>query len=268
MDKAALLDAINNNIAIQILIQTGISIIVAVITLAGSLLIYGPKLRKEQLSDLKKEIGRRKADALMLFEELIQKVESFEVMTDDIAGSGEVILGINEVNDATFPSFMADEDSFFALVDEVQNLRSLEMYLDRQAGAYLLYLYKYLYELINYYRLVQNEIRLDQIGALIIIDVNAWARASDRIIIRDINKAKTNLKSHKDYKWRVVRTIVFNSLYNDSILRLLQCDESGITYKNKKKYVLLNKAYEELKANNYSDVQDRLDLKKSSQGKD
>ena len=65
-------------------------------------------------------------------------------------------------------------------------------------------------------------------GGIIIPDIREWGRKVDSIIIRDINEAKTNIESHKDEKWHKIEDNIFNSLYNKSMLKLLQTDPSQL----------------------------------------
>lgn len=220
----------------MIIIQALVSLGVAVLTLIGGYLIYGPKLRKEQKSDFQKDIGKKKADALIQFKELIHICDTIDIYDVENETSDSVAIKITEIDSAIYPGFMEDEKTLNDFMEKVSSLRSVEMYLDNEAAAYLLYLYKYMFELVNFISVYAPNVRLDTLGTLFIFDFQNWSKHADQIVIRDINAANVEIQSHKDQKWEAVKNSVYNLLYEDSVLHILQKESAD----NPQEEMLLN----------------------------
>lgn len=206
------------------IIQALISLCVALITLIGGYFIYGPKLRKEQKSEFQKEIGRKKAAALIEFKEIIRICDSIEIYDVENEIKDTVIFKITENDVALYPGFLGSEDSLNEFMEKVCNLRKSDMYLDNEAAAYLLYLYKYMFEFLNFKAVKATNVPLETLGALLIIDFQNWSSHADKVVVRDINAAKVEIQSHKDDNWERTKKSVYDSLYEKSILRTLQKD--------------------------------------------
>ena len=123
-------------------IQAGISLVVSIITLLGGYFIYGPKLRKQQKLEFQKEIGKSKAKVLIEFKDLIQTIDAIEVYDIDKELESGKGLSIRDPDIAIYPEIMNDYKTLNKFTDKVIDLRNKEKYLDMEAAAYLLYLYK------------------------------------------------------------------------------------------------------------------------------
>ena len=207
-----------------LIFQALISLCVALITLVGGYFIYGPKLRKEQKSEFQKEIGRKKAAALIEFKEIIRICDSIEIYDVENEIRNAVILKITGGDGAYYPGFMGSGESLDDFMEKVCNLRKTEMYLDNEAAAYLLYLYKYMFEFLNFKAVKAPNVSLETLGALFIFDFQNWSSHADKIVVRDINAAKVEIQSHKDENWEKVKQSVYDALYEGSILQILQKD--------------------------------------------
>lgn len=206
----------------SVMVQAAISLLVSVFTLFGSYLLYGPKLRIEQKTDFQKRIGERKASALIKLKELIKDCDAYDLLVDEDELSNSMLFGVKENQEVMYASIMADEESLSSFMDKVRELREEEMYLGREAAAYVVYLYRYLYEMTNLIMVKYSHVYLPLLGSFFIIDFKKWAEEADKIAIRDINDAKTTMESQKDDEWIRIRDRVYDKLYEQSILYKIQ----------------------------------------------
>lgn len=197
-------------------------LITSIVTLAGGYLIYGPKLKIEQKTEFQKRIGEKKAEALLKLKEIINDCEQYDLFAEEEEFSRNMLIGIYK-NAPRYSSIMSDHESFNTFLDKLTAFRkNEEQYLDREAAAIVLYLYKYLFELLNFMNVYYPHVPIAVLGTFVCLDLGTWAKEADEIVIRDINAAKTDMESHKGDKWEETKDSIYKRLYDNCLLKRLQ----------------------------------------------
>ena len=86
--------------------------------------------------------------------------------------------------------------------------RNYEEYLDCAMVLQIVYIDRYICELIKYYKeLDQEEIEgiLPALGTILIIDIQKWQKNCDKMLIRRLNKAKCKMEVQFGRKYNFLR---------------------------------------------------------------
>lgn len=203
--------------------QVLIGLITSITTLAGSYLIYGPKLRLQQKTEFQKSIGEKKAAALLELKEIINECSKLELFAGEEELGSQMLYSVVEQETPVYASVLEDIDSLISFQGAIKTYRiEKEMYLGREAAACVVYIDKYLDELIDFMRVYYPHVAFPVIGTFVYYDLLKWAEKADAVALRDINEARTDMESHKDNDWIKTRNAIVNDLYDNSLLKKIQ----------------------------------------------
>lgn len=99
-----------------------------------------------------------------------------------------------------------------------------EEYLDCAMVLQIVYIDRYICELIKYYKeLGQEEIEgiLPALGTILIIDIQKWQKNCDKMLIRRLNKAKCKMEVQFGRKYNFLRKRIVEKQWEKSQLYVL-----------------------------------------------
>lgn len=193
------------------------------------------KIRKENKKDFQNVIGKSKAEALDKLFIVIREARTVETYNiNEYLNAG----GVLKVDERTmqYPAIMNDFDSLNEFHDLIENIRNNhEQYLDRKVAIHIILMDKYLYNLSTYISSSGKNKLLNERALLFIGDINYWADSLEEQTISDINKCSVVLERKKGKKYDSDREKIFNKLYYNSMLYIMQKEEHLTEAEMKKK---------------------------------
>lgn len=162
------------------------------------------KQRNEQKQRYLESVGSRISDALVCAREICEKTRIIEVFTTDGEIHVEDIKSTNALQDLPlYPGFMSNQESLSDFFDAVSEARSKhEPYLDLTSASYLYVLERYLVDLSVFAKNNDLHESLPFLGCAVIFDIQKWANAFDRHLVKQINKPHYQLFSRNGRCWK------------------------------------------------------------------
>lgn len=161
-------------------------------------------------NEFRNSIGMKKAEALIGLKELVSKIGEVRILKEKDDGPDIYI------------STLADLNRLRKALDQVDTYRSEdEMYLDREAAAMVSYLQDYLRELRTFMT-KYPDVPVFVTGIFVDQDIQMWSDEEEKIIIRDMNAANTEIETHSGDEWEAVKRRIYDDMKEKSALHQLQ----------------------------------------------
>lgn len=218
-------------------------IIIALITGIITHFFTMRKIKREKTIKYKAELGNKIGNAYIELREIISKLTSIEIYTNDnrLPTTDNILI---PKQNAVYPSFMSTYNSLCDCLREISNARAKhEDFLDIPSASMLYCLERYLLSLTYYIAeqgLVNN---CDFIGCIAIVDIQKIQRNFDVLLVKRINKPSFKLFYKKSILWKLrkkwVEKLYLEKSYlnklitgsivipNDVLLELIELNNRG-----------------------------------------
>ena len=216
MEKQKLLEIIVPIVASGVLSGTVLNGIVTHI-------LYNKKLKKEQRIKFENMIGDKIVDALLYVKELTKKSSVIEIYGIDEKLEQHEFSAFDR--NVIYPEIMNSDKDLQNFLEMIRKCReNYEEYLDCAIVLQIVYIDRYICELIKYYKeLDQEEIEgiLPALGTILIIDIQKWQKNCDKMLIRRLNKAKCKMEVQFGRKYNFLRKRIVEKQWEKSQLYVL-----------------------------------------------
>lgn len=189
--------------------------------------LYSRKLKKEQRMKSGSMIGEKITSALLEVRELELELNVIEEYEERHIESYDAFK-----ENTIYPAIMNNAQTLISFSDKIDEIRrNYERFLDNEVALYLLFMDRYISQLMMYCAQFHNELLFPALGTLFIGDLCKWQKKFDKVLVRKINKASYKMEVQRGAKWKLLRKLIFERQWEKTLLYALIYD----VCKNKKK---------------------------------
>lgn len=199
-------------------------------------ILYSRKLKKEQKMKSSSLMGDKISESLIAVKEMVAKSETIEIYNAKTEMRKEGFCTIEK--NTIYPEFMNDPESLMNFHNEINSCRrKYEKTLDCKTAINLLFIDRYIKQLMIYLSGFQDKRIMPALGTIIIFDIQAWQKRCNRGLVYRINNQKYKLEYQDGYKWKILRKQLLERKFRKTILYALCNDKSKFWEKEKNQFI-------------------------------
>lgn len=223
---------------IELVIASAISSVLSGVFLNGIVthILYSRKLKKEQKVKFANSMGEKIAESLIAVREMVAKSEVIETYNAETEMRKENFCAIDR--NAIYPEFMNNIESLINFYKEINNCRKkYEKNLDCKTAADVLFIDRYIEQLIAYLSRFQDKRIMPALGMIIMPDVQGWQKRCNKTLIYRINHQKYKLEYKGGYRWKLLRKRLLERKFKKTVLYALTNDNDKFWKKEKNQFI-------------------------------
>ena len=197
-------------------------------------ILYNKKLTKEIHYKGKEKIAENILMALTEFRDLELMIKVYEIYDAENIFKDKAYRFKAFEGENIYPAIMNNAKALIDFQNKVIEIRiKYEKYLSCKVALNLIFIDKYIQQLIYFLNYHGGKERLHEWGLIFISDLQRWQRNIDKILVNEINKHTYELESHETRKYTFLFKKELLGQYENTILYSLI--ENKCKRKNKKK---------------------------------
>lgn len=189
-------------------------------------ILYSKKLKKEQKMKFENMIGEKIAAALLQTRKITSQLDTIEFWNITQLPTNQMLDAFDR--NTIYPAIMNDFSSLIEFYDLIQKCRDeSQKFLDCETALNILFIDRYIMQLILFVKQVNNMDLLPALGAIFIVDLQKWQRRCDKLLIRKLNSSKCKIEYQGGIKWKILRKWIFERNWKNTILYHIINDETA-----------------------------------------